>query len=264
MPHKMRLSPPVRDLRADKCRSFHAQRRPAHFPRGRFMTTHCRGYNRAADSTQAACLDDLPSRSLPAPAAEGAAYRGASPTPVLAPATRRAGADHRRHGRGPRAPRRSLRPARCLRRDIPPEALVKPSQRQLLGWTFGISVAIHAIVLSIHFAPKVVKDFGRGPPLEVALVNAKTKEKPVKAEVLAQANLDGGGNTDRTGARSRRCRCCRKTARKTRSPSPRRSSRTSSEDEGDADGDAGERNRLRSRRRRRRRPSGPNCRRATR
>jgi protein TonB len=30
----------------------------------------------------------------------------------------------------------------------------------------------------------------------VALVNAKTKEKPTKADVLAQANLDGGGNTD--------------------------------------------------------------------
>jgi len=51
-------------------------------------------------------------------------------------------------------------------------------------------------VLSIHFAPIVMKDAGRGPPIEVALVNAKTKEKPTKADVLAQANLDGGGNTD--------------------------------------------------------------------
>ncbi len=34
------------------------------------------------------------------------------------------------------------------------------------------------------------------PPLEVALVNAKSKAKPTKAEILAQANLDGGGNTD--------------------------------------------------------------------
>ena len=36
----------------------------------------------------------------------------------------------------------------------------------------------------------------RGPPLEVALVNAKTKSKPTQADILAQANLDGGGNTD--------------------------------------------------------------------
>ena len=34
------------------------------------------------------------------------------------------------------------------------------------------------------------------PPLEVALVNAKSKDKPPVADVLAQANLDGGGNTD--------------------------------------------------------------------
>ena len=51
-------------------------------------------------------------------------------------------------------------------------------------------------MLSIHFAPIVIKDLGRNLPLEVALVNAKTKEKPTKADVLAQANLDGGGNTD--------------------------------------------------------------------
>jgi protein TonB len=35
-----------------------------------------------------------------------------------------------------------------------------------------------------------------GPPLEVALVNAKSKTKPTKAEILAQHRLDGGGNTD--------------------------------------------------------------------
>ena len=41
---------------------------------------------------------------------------------------------------------------------------------------------------------KQIKD--KGPPLEVALVNAKTAAKPAKADVLAQHNLDGGGNTD--------------------------------------------------------------------
>ncbi len=33
-------------------------------------------------------------------------------------------------------------------------------------------------------------------PLQVVLVNAKTKTKPVKAQAHAQANLDGGGNTE--------------------------------------------------------------------
>jgi protein TonB len=34
------------------------------------------------------------------------------------------------------------------------------------------------------------------PQLEVVLVNAKSKTQPVKAQTLAQHNLDGGGNTD--------------------------------------------------------------------
>jgi periplasmic protein TonB len=36
----------------------------------------------------------------------------------------------------------------------------------------------------------------RGPSLEVTLVNAKSTTKPVEPDILAQANLDGGGNTD--------------------------------------------------------------------
>ena len=44
------------------------------------------------------------------------------------------------------------------------------------------------------FDPRKLAD--RGPPLEVALVNAKSTQKPTKADILAQANLDGGGNTD--------------------------------------------------------------------
>ena len=86
----------------------------------------------------------------------------------------------------------ALPPAR-----IPPEALVAPRTDRLLMWAAGLSVAIHAVVLAIHFAPPDFKRlFDRGPPLEIALVNAKTKDKPQKAEILAQANLDGGGNTD--------------------------------------------------------------------
>ncbi|HVF63677.1 MAG TPA: energy transducer TonB [Casimicrobiaceae bacterium] len=90
------------------------------------------------------------------------------------------------------APAGALPPAR-----IPPEALASPRNDKLLRATFGISIAIHAIVLSIHFAPRVVANLGMSRPLEVALVNAKTKDKPVKADVLAQSNLDGGGNTDK-------------------------------------------------------------------
>jgi protein TonB len=90
------------------------------------------------------------------------------------------------------APAGALPPAR-----IPPEALASPDNRKLLSYTFAISVAIHLIVLAIHFSPVDLRKFiDKGPPLEVALVNAKTQAKPAKAEILAQANLDGGGNTD--------------------------------------------------------------------
>ena len=58
-------------------------------------------------------------------------------------------------------------------------------------------MALQLVVLTIHFSPFDLRTLtDRGPPLEVALVNAKTRRKPTKADVLAQANLDGGGNTD--------------------------------------------------------------------
>ncbi len=69
-------------------------------------------------------------------------------------------------------------------------------QARLLSWCVGLSVLLHAILLSIHFKfPETLK-FSSSQPLEVILVNAKTKQKPAKTRALAQANLDGGGNTD--------------------------------------------------------------------
>ena len=59
-----------------------------------------------------------------------------------------------------------------------------------------VSLLIHAVILTIHFEPELKKLADRLPSLEVVLVNAKTKSAPNKAELLAQANLDRGGNTD--------------------------------------------------------------------
>ena len=68
---------------------------------------------------------------------------------------------------------------------------------RMFTYALGISILIHAVVLAIRFHPiDLQKMFDRGPPLEVALVNAKSTTKPTKADILAQANLDGGGNTD--------------------------------------------------------------------
>jgi periplasmic protein TonB len=71
-----------------------------------------------------------------------------------------------------------------------------PSSRTLT-FALSLSIALHAVALSIHFKlPDIILDQYIMPPLQVVLVNSKSRAKPVKADVLAQANLDGGGNTD--------------------------------------------------------------------
>ncbi len=66
-----------------------------------------------------------------------------------------------------------------------------------MGIAIWLSILIHAIILSIKFQPEIKKAINKLPSLEVVLVNAKTKEAPENADVLAQANLDRGGNTDK-------------------------------------------------------------------
>lgn len=59
----------------------------------------------------------------------------------------------------------------------------------------GLSIALHAVVLSLHF--KLPEALGRASEraLDVILVNSKSARKPPGVQALAQANLDGGGNT---------------------------------------------------------------------
>jgi periplasmic protein TonB len=69
--------------------------------------------------------------------------------------------------------------------------------KRLLFKAIVASVLLHLAALAVHFSPLDLVKFDRnGPPLEIALVNAKSVSKPTKAELLAQAHLDGGGNTD--------------------------------------------------------------------
>ena len=70
-------------------------------------------------------------------------------------------------------------------------------RRPLLVKAIVGSVLLHLAALALHFSPLDLAKFDRdGPPLQVALVNAKSASKPTKADLLAQAHLDGGGNTD--------------------------------------------------------------------
>jgi protein TonB len=71
-----------------------------------------------------------------------------------------------------------------------------PNDR-VLGTAIGLSLALHAVALAVHFKiPEAIRLKFENQPLEVVLVNARTTEKPAKAETLAQANLDRGGNVD--------------------------------------------------------------------
>ena len=60
-----------------------------------------------------------------------------------------------------------------------------------------VSVVVHIILVSLQFSfPDLGKIRSAPQSLEVVLVNAKSKSKPVKSDVIAQANLEGGGNVD--------------------------------------------------------------------
>ncbi len=61
----------------------------------------------------------------------------------------------------------------------------------------AVSVFFHFfLILGVSFTMPDLSRLAAPPPLEVTLVNAKSESRPQKADALAQANLDGGGNTD--------------------------------------------------------------------
>ena len=61
-----------------------------------------------------------------------------------------------------------------------------------------VSIVLHVLIIAtVSFTMPEKKPLSElNQPLEVVLVNAQSKEKPPQADALAQANLDGGGNTD--------------------------------------------------------------------
>jgi len=67
----------------------------------------------------------------------------------------------------------------------------------------GVSVAVHAALLTVRFVdPEAFNRVFQDTPLEVILVNAKTNEQPDKASAIAQANMAGGGESERGRATS--------------------------------------------------------------
>lgn len=81
---------------------------------------------------------------------------------------------------------RQLRRLLCL----PP-----PGERTL--WlALGVSLLLHALALSLNFAFPDASSALREQALDIILVNSKSAHRPTHAQALAQANLDGGGNSE--------------------------------------------------------------------
>lgn len=58
------------------------------------------------------------------------------------------------------------------------------------------SLLLHAVLLSIHFRLPEALMHAKERALDVILVNSKSARAPSEAQARAQANLDGGGNTE--------------------------------------------------------------------
>ena len=72
-----------------------------------------------------------------------------------------------------------------------------------LQLALGASFAVHAVLLTVRFVdPEGFNRVFHDTPLEVILVNARSNEKPEKAQAIAQAALAGGGDAAKGRATS--------------------------------------------------------------
>lgn len=77
------------------------------------------------------------------------------------------------------------------------DPLLPPPNNGALTVALALSLVFHSVLLLITFKYPDALSFKSAPgPIEVVLVNSKSASRPVKADALAQANLDGGGNTE--------------------------------------------------------------------
>jgi protein TonB len=80
-------------------------------------------------------------------------------------------------------------------------ALEQQKARSGNNWNFYLALAasilLHIVVIGlVTFVMPDKRTDKNDKPLEVVLVNAQSKSKPLKPQSMAQHNLDGGGNTD--------------------------------------------------------------------
>jgi len=77
------------------------------------------------------------------------------------------------------------------------DMLSPPANNGAFTIALALSLVFHSVLLLITFGfPDSLASKNMPKSIEVVLVNSKSKTRPVKADALAQADLDGGGNTN--------------------------------------------------------------------
>ena len=67
----------------------------------------------------------------------------------------------------------------------------------------GVSLLLHVALLMVRFVPpELLKFIPTEPQLEVVLLNAQSRQAPLAPEVLAQVNMEAGGDRDSGRSRS--------------------------------------------------------------
>ena len=84
---------------------------------------------------------------------------------------------------------------------LPAPLLMLP---RTLALALGVSLLLHLILVwGVRFVPPDPRSWFADRTLDVVLVNSRHSEAPKKADALAQANLNGAGNTIDPGLRAR-------------------------------------------------------------
>ncbi len=80
---------------------------------------------------------------------------------------------------------------------------MRVAENRLLTIAIAASLLLHGALLALRFSPpEIPKTRPLASSLEIILVNARHDKAPRKADALAQANLDGGGQAESGRARS--------------------------------------------------------------
>ncbi len=86
---------------------------------------------------------------------------------------------------------------------LPQFTLSAQSLRDPLALGVLASLLLHGLLLALRFAPPApVKFAPEDSQIEIVLLNAQTDARPVKPEVLAQVDMEGGGDRDTGRAKS--------------------------------------------------------------